>query len=74
MQPAGHDDAKRTVLRGFRSIAEGQVHYRYAESAETTDRLPLVMVHASPGSSLQIAGLVAEFGKTRRVIAPDTLG
>ncbi len=74
MQASAPVSANRSVLRGFQSIAEGQVHYRYAEPAGSTDSQPLVMIHASPGSSLQIAGLVAEFGKTRRVIAPDTLG
>ena len=61
------------VRRRFVDIAEGQVHYREAGTA-TPDRLPLVMLHPSPGSSLMLAPLIRRFGETRYVYAPDTLG
>ena len=59
------------VKRGFVDIEEGQVHFRHAGAAAGTT---LVMLHASPGSSKLIEGLVGALGRTRRVIAPDTLG
>jgi pimeloyl-ACP methyl ester carboxylesterase len=62
------------VERAFVRIQEGLVHYRHAGEARVGGPLPLYMVHAGPGSSAGIAPLVAELGKTRRVIAPDTLG
>jgi pimeloyl-ACP methyl ester carboxylesterase len=62
--------ARMHVRRGFVDIAEGQVHYRAAGEGG----LPLVMLHASPGSSLMLVPLIRELAKQRRVIAPDTLG
>ncbi len=59
------------ILRGFVSIAEGQVHFRRIQREQGR---PLWMVHASPSSSLGLVGLMREFGRTRPVIAPDTLG
>jgi pimeloyl-ACP methyl ester carboxylesterase len=59
------------ILRGFVSIAEGQVHYRRGGSG---DARPLWMVHASPASSVTLVPLMRELGKTRVVLAPDTLG
>jgi pimeloyl-ACP methyl ester carboxylesterase len=59
------------ILRGFVSIAEGQVHFRRIERQHGR---PLWMVHASPSSSLGLVGLMREFARTRPVIAPDTLG
>lgn len=59
------------ILRGFVSIAEGQVHYRGGGSGAAR---PLWMVHASPASSLTLVPLMRVLGQTRRVIAPDTLG
>ena len=38
------------IRRGFADIAEGQVHYREAGRAQSA-ALPLVMLHASPGSA-----------------------
>ena len=61
----------RVIRRGFTEIAEGQVHYRTA--GEGGD-LPLVMMHASPGSARLLEPLIAAFGRQRRVIACDTLG
>lgn len=62
------------ILRGFVSIAEGQVHYRSTPGPAGAAARPLWMVHASPSSSIALVGLMRELGRTRRVIAPDTLG
>jgi len=59
------------IRRGFADIASGQVHFR--ESGRPQGR-PLVLIHASPGSSLMLAPLIQAFGATRHAIAPDTMG
>jgi pimeloyl-ACP methyl ester carboxylesterase len=56
--------------RGFIDIDEGQVHYRTAGQGGT----PLVMFHGSPGSSKMLDRLIRALGKTRHVIALDTMG
>lgn len=61
------------VLRGFARIAEGQVHYREVGLGRTGS-LPLVAVHASPGSAKGLEPLLRELGTKRAVIALDTLG
>ncbi len=61
------------VDRAFIRIQEGLVHYRHAGERKA-DALPLYMVHAGPGSSAGIAPLIAELGRDRFVVAPDTLG
>lgn len=60
-----------SVKRGFVDVSAGQIHYRHAGRG---DGVPLVMLHASPGSSRQLEPLVEAFAGRRRVIAPDTLG
>ena len=61
------------ILRGFVSIAEGQVHYRRTTLPAST-QMPLWLVHASPSSSLEFTGLMQHLGGSRYCIAPDTLG
>jgi pimeloyl-ACP methyl ester carboxylesterase len=61
------------VRRGFASIAEGQVHYREA-GVPVPGKLPLVLLHASPGSAKALEPLLRMLGAQRHVIAPDTLG
>ena len=58
------------IRRAFADLANRQVHFRYGGSGS----VPLVMLHASPGSSKQLEPLIAEMAQTRRVIAPDTAG
>ncbi len=58
-----------TIKRGFADLPHGQVHYRQAGEGA-----PLLMLHASPGSSRQLLGLIGEFAKTHHVLAPDTAG
>lgn len=88
IQPAQSGDAKMTkstqempegginmdVDRAFVRIEEGLVHYRHAGESTDGGPLPLYMMHAGPGSSKGISGLVALLGESRRVIAADTLG
>lgn len=64
--------AAPAVRRGFADIEGAQVHYR--EAGAPGARLPLVMVHASPASSLGLVPLMKAMATDRRVIAPDTLG
>lgn len=60
------------IRRCFVDIAAGQVHVRVAGApAHTT---PLVMFHASPGSSKMLERLMGGFAGSRQVFAPDTLG
>lgn len=58
------------IWRGFADLAHGQVHYRAAgEEGE-----PLVLLHASPGSSRQLVRMIEDFAGEARVFAPDTPG
>ncbi len=59
------------VKRRFMDMPFGQIHYREAGSPNLP---PLMMLHASPGSSKQMELLIAELGQQFHVIAPDTLG
>ena len=59
------------IRRGFADIASGQVHFRHCGREHGR---PLVLIHASPGSSLMLAPLIEAFGATRHAIAPDTMG
>jgi pimeloyl-ACP methyl ester carboxylesterase len=58
------------IRRAFADLADRQVHFRHGGAGE----MPLVMLHASPGSSKQLEWLIAAMATTRRVIAPDTPG
>lgn len=63
------------IDRGFARVSEGLVHYRHAAAA--TDGIPLVLLHASPGSSRGLEALLdalADTGQSPRLIAPDTFG
>jgi pimeloyl-ACP methyl ester carboxylesterase len=57
------------IKRGFVDLPHGQMHYRHGGEGR-----PFLTLHASPGSSRQLAGLIGEFTRTNRVIAPDTPG
>ena len=57
------------IRRGFADLPDRQVHYRRAGEGP-----PLLMIHASPGSSKQLEGKIAHLSKSRFVIAPDTPG
>lgn len=62
------------IERAFVNVREGQVHLRRSVGPDPGTQPPLWMIHASPASSVSLVGLMQEFGRTRRVIAPDTLG
>lgn len=62
------------VDRAFVRIEEGLVHYRHAGSSKEGGPLPLYMMHAGPGSSRGLEGLVGMLGNSRLAIAADTLG
>ena len=59
------------VRRGFVDVSIGQIHYRVAGQAGKT---PIVLIHASPGSSLSLEPLIAAISTDRIAIAPDTMG
>lgn len=63
------------VRRGFVDVPEGQVHYR-AAVGDASDP-PIVLIHASPGSSRMLVPLIealASAAPGRTLIAFDTLG
>lgn len=60
------------IDRAFVRIQEGQVHLR--RTVDSPANRPLVALHMSPVASGFLIPLVEELGKTRPVIAPDTLG
>lgn len=57
------------IKRGFSDLSHGQTHYRYAGSGE-----PILALHASPGSSRQLTGLIGALATVGKVYAPDTPG
>lgn len=57
------------IRRRFADLAHRQVHFR-----EAGEGPPLVMLHASPGSSKQLEAKIAALATGRHVIAPDTPG
>ena len=63
--------SERTIQRGFVQVVDGQVHYR---TAGQPCRVPLVLLHASPGSSRTLDPLTLRFGRSRQVFALDTMG
>jgi pimeloyl-ACP methyl ester carboxylesterase len=64
------------VERGFAKIAEGQIHFRRVATA-AEDHHPLFLLHASPGSSRGLGGLLRALhalDPNRALIAPDMPG
>jgi pimeloyl-ACP methyl ester carboxylesterase len=61
------------IDRGFLRIAEGQVHYRSHGDIKAGGR-PLVLIHASPASSIRLVPLMQALAGTQPLYAPDTLG
>jgi pimeloyl-ACP methyl ester carboxylesterase len=58
------------MLRAFANLADRQVHYRHAGAGG----VPLLMLHASPGSSKQMERLGDALAATRHVLATDRPG
>jgi pimeloyl-ACP methyl ester carboxylesterase len=61
------------VRRGFVDVREGQIHYRTAGAA-LPGRLPLIMLHAQPGSSRGLEPIMRQMARERQVFGFDTLG
>ncbi|MFL2769907.1 MAG: alpha/beta hydrolase [Rhodospirillaceae bacterium] len=61
------------IDRAFIRLEEGLVHIRTC-GKEDGDHLPVYIAHPSPASARGMEPIIKLFGKTRRVIAPDTLG
>jgi len=59
------------IKRQFVDVPNGQLHLRRTGEGDGT---PLVMLHASPGSSRQVEDLMRPLGASRLVIAPDCPG
>ncbi|MDX2222917.1 MAG: alpha/beta fold hydrolase [Rhodospirillaceae bacterium] len=57
------------ITRYFVTVGDRQVHYRRAGSGPA-----LFLLHASPGSSLSMVGLINQLSDRFTVIAPDTPG
>ena len=55
------------ISRGFVSIGERQVHFRYAGSGPA-----LLLIHQSPQNSRMWLQMMARFADRYTVIAPDT--
>ncbi|WP_162237460.1 alpha/beta hydrolase [Sphingobium sp. Leaf26] len=64
------------IERAFIRIAEGQVHLRQTVGSDSDGRLPLVLLHPSPGSSIGLVPLMEALVAcgAPRLIALDTLG
>lgn len=62
------------LRRAFADLPHGQIHYRTAAGVTETVTCPLVMLHASPGSSKQLAVLASDLARDRTVVLPDTPG
>lgn len=63
------------IDRGFVRLVEGLAHYRRVDARK--ESVPLVLLHASPGSSRGLEPLLtalAATGTAPQLIAPDTLG
>lgn len=61
------------IDRAFARVAEGLIHYRHVAGEGT----PLILLHASPGSSANLVPLIealSETGRAPAIVAPDTPG
>ena len=61
------------VRRGYADGLDGQIHYRYAGDRESRET-PLMCLHASPLSGIVYEYWLAEMGRDRFAVAPDTPG
>jgi len=64
----------RRILEGFQPCRFGQVHYRFQKPAVKSSKVPLLCLHASPGSSIVYLDFIAQMGTDRLTIAADTPG
>jgi pimeloyl-ACP methyl ester carboxylesterase len=61
------------VRKGYADGPFGQIHYRYSGNKASTE-VPLMCLHASPLSGIVYDHWLAEMGKDRFTVAPDTPG
>lgn len=61
------------VKRAYADARFGQIHYRVCAPPAPT-RVPLLCLHLSPSSGRLYAQFIAELGKDRVALAPDTPG
>jgi pimeloyl-ACP methyl ester carboxylesterase len=72
---AASPDSAPAIHRAYVDMRYGQLHYRIAVPPKGTKlKIPLVMLHQSPLSSLEFGPLIAEMAKDRVTIAIDTPG
>ncbi len=64
---------KANVRRAYADGLDGQIHYRYAGPRDGTE-VPLMCLHPSPLSGILYDNWVAEMGRDRFTVAPDTPG
>lgn len=66
----------KNIRRGFVELDDARIHYRYAggHTDEHAAQVPVVLIHASPGSSQGLRPLIEALSQDRRVFAPDTVG
>lgn len=64
--------APARIKRGYADGRFGQIHYRVAGAHGAQS--PLLMLHPSPLSGYVFENLMAEMGRDRYVVAPDTPG
>ena len=57
------------MKRGYADGPYGQIHYHDAGAGR-----PLVLIHASPASSVRLVPLMKALAGTQPLYAPDTLG
>lgn len=62
------------VKRGFADLPHGQMHYRKAVGGKAEAGVPLLAIHASPGSSRQLLGFLNSLADSATIYAPDTPG
>ena len=67
------DGDKAVVRRGYADGLHGQIHYRYAGDRNSRET-PLMCLHASPLSGMVYDYWLAEMGRDRFAVAPDTPG
>ncbi len=61
----------RAIEKAYAAIVEGQVHLHRSAGGQSGG-LPLVMLHASPSSSMSLLPLIQEVDERRELIAFDT--
>ncbi len=63
---------EKNIRRSFIELSNARIHYRHAGSDAAQP--PVLLVHASPGSSQGLLPLMRALARSRLVIAPDTVG